>query len=148
MERLVLKNTGMAFGFLGISSMITSLFYPLSLSGYWLISSFCLMGMGILLYSYGQYRDSSPGNKNNGVWTQSLTTRGIWGWVLGMVLTAFYVALYWYPESLGYYPGQNSGLVALFDPLSIVLNGKAATEWFIYGTLYTFAIIAFGIKFI
>ena len=148
MNRLNLKNTGTGLGLAGMSLLITSLFYPLGQSGYWLLISFCLVSLGIFLYSYGQHHNSSPGNKNNNIWTQSITTRGFWGWVLGMVLTAFYIALYWYPESLGYHPGQNSGLVALFDPLSIVLNGNPATEWFLYGTLYTFAILAFGIKFI
>ena len=44
--------------------------------------------------------------------------------------------------------GDNKGLVALFDPLSKFLNGGPASQWFVYGTLYTLAILAFGIKFI
>jgi hypothetical protein len=28
-----------------------------------------------------------------------------------------------------------------FDPLSYILNGKAASQWFVYGTLYTIAIV-------
>jgi hypothetical protein len=29
--------------------------------------------------------------------------------------------------------GLNTGIVG-FDPLSFVLNGKAASQWFVYGT--------------
>ncbi|MCH4565653.1 hypothetical protein MKP05_21470, partial [Halomonas sp. EGI 63088] len=43
---------------------------------------------------------------------------------------------------------KNTGLVALFDPLSRFLNGNPASQWFVYGTLYTVAILAFGIKFL
>src|SRR5690606_7702841 len=42
----------------------------------------------------------------------------------------------------------NSGLVALFDPLSRLLNGGQASQWFVYGTLYTVAILIFGYKFL
>ncbi len=43
---------------------------------------------------------------------------------------------------------KNSGLINLFDPLSYTLKGTAASQWFVYGVLYTVAILAFGIKFI
>jgi len=36
----------------------------------------------------------------------------------------------------------------LFDPLSKLLSGRPASQWFVYGTLYTIGVIAFGIKFI
>ncbi len=39
-------------------------------------------------------------------------------------------------------------MVAFFDPLSYLLNGHAASQWFVYGTLYTMAILGFGYKFI
>ena len=42
----------------------------------------------------------------------------------------------------------NAGLVGLFDPLSQLLSGRDASQWFVYGTLYTIAILAFGYKFI
>jgi hypothetical protein len=37
---------------------------------------------------------------------------------------------------------------AFFDPFSYILNGKAASQWFVYGTLYTIAILGLGYKFI
>jgi polyferredoxin len=83
------------------------------------------------------------------VFTSSLTNAGLWGWALGIVLTGFYVALYWFPETLGFVKnGNNTGIVALFDPLKRLLTGhNSDSQWFVYGTLYTVAILSMGIKF-
>ena len=57
--------------------------------------------------------------------------------------------LYFYPHLLGLKSeGENTGIISLFDPLSKLLSGNPASQWFVYGTLYTVAILAFGIKFI
>jgi hypothetical protein len=91
------------------------------------------------------------GIKNNGVWIKSLSSRGALAWVSGIVLTGFYIILYWFPQYLGLAAAEgatNTGLVALFDPLSQVLAGKVASQWFVYGTLYKVAILALGFKFI
>jgi polyferredoxin len=69
--------------------------------------------------------------------------------VLGIVLTGFYIILYFYPQYLGLnQEGSNSGLIALFDPLSRALSGNPASQWFVYGTLYTMAIVFFGVKYL
>ncbi len=108
-----------------------------------------LIGSGVLVYTYYLYVGTLPGIKNNGVWFSSISSTGILAWIAGVVLTLFYVALYWYPHWLGLRSdGKSTGLVALFDPLSVLLNGKAATQWFVYGTLYTFSILIFGVKYI
>ena len=78
-----------------------------------------------------------------------MSSRGYLAWVAGLVLTGFYIILYFYPEFIGLVQdGDNTGLVALFDPLSKLLSGNPASQWFVYGTLYTIAILAFGIKFL
>ncbi len=115
----------------------------------WLLASIALILVGVIGYSRASYK-SLPGIHNNGVFFKSMSGRGVWAWSLGVVLTALYVFLYWLPGYLGL--GQdgagNTGLVGFFDPLSYFLNGHAATQWFVYGTLYTLAILAFGYKFI
>ena len=109
-----------------------------------------LMIMGTVIYARRIYLSQPEGIKNNGVWFSSLANRGIVGWSMGILLTAFYVLLYWYPQYIGL--GQNgkanTGLVALFDPLSMLLKGTAASQWFVYGTLYTIAILTLGYKYI
>ena len=100
------------------------------------------------MYAVGTYRHIPAGIKNNGVYFNSLTNRGALGWLLGIVLTGFYVLLYWFPELLGQSKSGNTGIVALFDPLSMFFKGQAATQWFVYGTLYTLIILALGVKFL
>lgn len=106
--------------------------------------------LGTLVYAWGTYRHTGPGIKNNNVWFQSMTNRGLWAWMTAIILTTFYVLLYWFPQYLGLGAdgAANRGMVALFDPLSYALGGKAASQWFMYGVLYTLAIWVMGIKFI
>lgn len=115
----------------------------------WLSLALISITSGIVLYSYGYYNDKSAGIKNDGVWLRSLTSRGLYAWILGICITGFYIILYFFPQYLGLrYQGSNTGLIALFDPLSRLLSGNPASQWFVYGTLYTLSILAFGVKFI
>lgn len=105
------------------------------------LSALGLTTAGVVIFIREEYHNRPEGIKNNGAWFRSLTARGIWGWLLGVVITGFYVCLYWFPEYLG-------GLIQLFDPLSHLLRGTAANHWFVYGTLYTGAVLLMGVKFI
>ncbi len=93
---------------------------------------------GALLYILPQKRQM-PGIKNNGVFHDPATNRGWIGIVVGGFLIGFYVVLYFYPEYL-------TNWVLMFDPLSRLLNGGPASQWFVYGTLYTLAIVVMGIR--
>jgi polyferredoxin len=117
--------------------------------GLWLITSLSMITLGISWYAYETYKNLPEGIKNNGIWFKSLSNRGIVGWIVAILLTGFYVVLYFYPYYLGLRDqADNTGIIALFDPLSQLLSGRPASQWFVYGTLYTVAIFAFGIKFI
>ncbi|WP_224485198.1 4Fe-4S binding protein [Robertkochia aurantiaca] len=115
----------------------------------WLTISLSALATGILLFSYREYQGKSKGIKNDGVWFKSISSRGLWAWLSGIALTGFYIVLYFFPQYLGLNPdGENTGVISLFDPLSKVLSGNPASQWFVYGVLYTIAILAFGIKFL
>ena len=104
---------------------------------------------GVVWFSVAAYAQKHKGIKNDGVMFKSISSRGLWGWVAGILLTGFYIVLYFYPQYLGLVKeGDNTGVIALFDPLSKLLSGNPASQWFVYGTLYTVAILAFGIKFL
>ena len=122
-------------------SLNQSIFLALALGGIF---------FGTVIYGYQTYMKIPSGIKNNGIYFKSLTNKGAFGWITGIVITGFYVCLYWFPQyvGLGLDGEANSGLVALFDPLSQMLKGAAASQWFMYGTLYTLFIVALGIKFI
>ena len=126
--------------FLGVNQLNKAPFLWLSL---------LLMGGGTILYAWRHYHGLPEGIKNNGVWFGAFTNRGLWAFVASIFITLFYILLYRYPYLLGLNSaGQNTGLVAFFDPLSMAIKGKPSSEWFVYGTLYTIAILLFGIKFI
>ncbi len=123
-------------------SLDASIFLPLSMFS-------ILVGTGI--YGYRSYIKVPAGIKNNSIYFNSLINKGALGWLVGIILTGFYIFLYKFPVYLGYQAGAdgaNAGLVALFDPLSQWISGKNASQWFVYGTLYTLVILALGIKFI
>ncbi|MBK9107090.1 MAG: 4Fe-4S binding protein [Saprospiraceae bacterium] len=107
-----------------------------------------LFATSITGFAYHQYREQSEGVKNNGVWFGSLTSRGLLAWATALGLTAFYCLLYWWPEYLGLNASGNTGLIALFDPLSMLLKKQAASQWFVYGVFYTLCILCFGYKFL
>ncbi|WP_373549344.1 4Fe-4S binding protein [Haliscomenobacter sp.] len=96
---------------------------------------------GVVIFVREEYLNRPEGIKNNGLWFRSLSSRGVWGWLTGIVITGFYVCLYWFPQYL-------KGLVELFDPLSHWLRGTKSNQWFVYGTLYTVAVLWMGIKFL
>jgi polyferredoxin len=100
-----------------------------------------LMAAGILINTYGLYGGHTKGIKNNYVWFNTLSSRGLLGWVAGIVLTIFYIQLYWFSDSM-------EGLIRMFDPLAYLITGDEASQWFLYGTVYTFLILFLGIKFI
>jgi len=115
----------------------------------WLFIALSSIMGGTIWYAKASYGHKVKGIKNDGVWFKSLSSLGLFGWLAGVAMTGFYIVLYFYPEYLGLAKsGNNSGVIALFDPLSRILSGNPASQWFVYGTLYTLAILAFGIKFI
>ncbi|MCC7439624.1 MAG: 4Fe-4S binding protein [Armatimonadetes bacterium] len=102
------------------------------------VSMALLIGGG-LLYIVKQYGGGIAGIKNNGITFSSSTARGSVGWMLAIVITGFYVLLYWFPETL-------EGLIRMMDPLSYTLRGQPSDQWFMYGTFYTLAIVVMGYR--
>jgi Pyruvate/2-oxoacid:ferredoxin oxidoreductase delta subunit len=107
------------------------------------------LGVGVL-----PYLGTTPGIKNDGIFHSAAKARGWSGWLLGVLITAFYCAVYWFPQYL-------SGLINLVSPLYTTLTGKAAEvatfesvrnagwdprQWFLYGLLYTLAVAIMGAR--
>ncbi len=145
-----LQKIGTIIGMSGMLVLLLALFnIDFPSKGLWLTISLLAIAGGILVFSKGAYGNTLEGIKNHGVWFKSMSNRGYLAWISGIALTGFYVILYFFPQYLGLVDnGANKGLISLFDPLSMFLSGNPASQWFVYGTLYTVAILAFGIKFI
>lgn len=68
-------------------------------------------------------------------------TKGL-GWiglVTGMFLIGFYILLYFFPEYI-------TNWTLMLDPISLSLSGYAASQWFLYGFLYTAVMLIMGIR--
>ncbi|WP_163378785.1 4Fe-4S binding protein [Cyclobacterium sp. SYSU L10401] len=95
--------------------------------------------LGGLLYIFPLYRNVPAGIKHDGIYFSAMKARGWLGIITGTYLIGFYVILYWYPEYL-------ANLVIMVDPLSYLLSGNPASQWFLYGLIYTLAILVMGIR--
>ena len=147
----VTQRIGTAIGLGGLFILLLAAFkVSLQPQGLWLTIGLVTIAIGVFLFTRGTYEGKLEGIKNHGVFIKSISSRGLWGWIAALFLTAFYIILYFKPEFLGLgqaADGTNTGLVGLFDPLSQLLAGRDASQWFVYGVLYTLAIFAFGYKF-
>ncbi len=114
----------------------------------YILHTLSYISAGFILYCLSLYWGKPAGIKNDGVWFKSVSSRKWLAWLLACMLTVFYCILYWYPAYLGFDVKGNTGFIAFFDPLSYYIKNQPASQWFVYGLLYTWAIFFFGIKFI
>ncbi len=80
-----------------------------------------------------------PGIKNNHIYQTSSTGRGWVAYVTFGWLVGFYILLYFFPDYI-------ISWVYPVDPLSQVLSGNMASQWFLYGTMYTSVMLVMGAK--
>lgn len=137
-----LKVVAYVLALLGFSVMASAWlgWLPSGKNDFYLTAMMLPLTLSIAIFSYAQYKSHPAGIKNNYVWNSTLSGRGILGWSVGILLTLFYIQLYW---------GDNPfpKFIELFDSLSFLFRNKAADKWFLYGTFYTFVILFLGIKF-
>lgn len=99
-----------------------------------------LFFLGGICYSIPYFK-AGAGIKNDGIMRSPISNKGAVAWGIAMLMTGFYIILYWFPYYL-------DGLIRMMDPLSIVLRGRVADQWFLYGAFYTLAVLIMGIRFI
>ena len=125
---------------LGLLALVVSMVGS-PLTGTWsgILLSFGLVSLGTMGYSWFGYKDTAAGIKHDNIMFSAAMHRGIIGWTLGIFITGFYTILYWYPEYL-------DRAIYMVDPLARSLAGQPADQWFLYGFMYTLAILVFGIR--
>lgn len=141
-DTTLVQKVGLAL--VGVSALMLLLaFFNTELLQAWqLLTAFVVsLAAGTALFVYGEYSHSPAGIKNNGVMFRGISSRGIIAWVLGIVFTGFYIILYFYPDYL-------KGLIQMFSPLSQLMRGAAADQWFVYGSFYTIAVVFMGAKYL
>jgi polyferredoxin len=97
--------------------------------------------LGSLLYILPQVRLAGPpGIKNNQVFHNALNNRGWIGILTGILLILFYILLYFFPAFI-------TNWIIIVDPLQKLINPSAtSSQWFLYGFLYTFAVVVMGVR--
>jgi len=132
---LTIFSTGMLFFLISFTSVTE--FSPVL----FFILAVLLPVSGALIFFFAQMKGTLPGVKKNGIQFMSATNRGMLGWAAAVFLTGIYILIYWFPELL-------ENLIRIFDPLSYTINSHPADQWFLYGTLYTLAVLVMGVRMI
>ena len=96
-----------------------------------------LVSGGTVAWAWYKFGRRPAGVQQNNLWLRASTARGAVAWVTGLVLTGFYVVLYWFPWLL-------ENLIRALDPFSQGLRHRPADQWFLYGTFYTTAVLVMG----
>ena len=98
-----------------------------------------LVVLGGVLFQFAGAGPAHTSLAHTGVFHSSLKNRGVLGILIGTYLIGFYVILYWFPAYL-------SPLVWMVEPIAQFLSGGPASQWFLYGLVYTLAIGVMGIR--
>ncbi len=107
----------------------------------WFLLTFGLGILGALMYIIPNlFLKPVPGIKNNGVYHNPFLNRGWGAYPVFIFLVGFYVLLYFFP----YYIINWTILVTPVK--SIFIKGEMASQWFLYGTLYTVSMLVMGIR--
>lgn len=112
----------LAYGF----NYVGSMFWPLVTLALGVIISF-------LVFFKDKSKEESPSRSASPINTAWL------GIIAGTYMIFFYVLLYWASE-------YTTSWTTMLNPLSNMLNGGDASQWFLYGLMYTFIVIVMGIR--
>ena len=111
----------------------------------WFYLGLALLSAGTLTWSWLKFGQQPAGVQHNNLWLRASTGRGAVAWVTGLVLTGFYVVLYWFSADDGHGQfGPLSHLIHALDGFSRALRARPADQWFLYGTFYTLAVLLMG----
>jgi ferredoxin-type protein NapH len=108
------------------------------------ISGVLLLIAGAIAYIYNTEMNKSSSMGNHYRWMRAFTNGQALCYIIAVVLTLFYVFLYWSDNIFGYHIFEP--LFRVMDPLSYALRGEPTPWWFFYGTVYTFAILITGFR--
>lgn len=106
---------------------------------FWPLMTAAIMGLIIwLVFSYENSKERKPARSASPAYGLNTAWLGI---IAGTYLIGFYILLYWAPEHI-------TPWMRMSDPLSQALNGGNASQWFVYGMLYTVIVLVMGVKMI
>jgi len=133
---------GLKFGWRGAflgAGILGTLAYGISYMGgsvLWPIITLVVAGIiTALVFFFEKQVNRNPAK------SASPTITGWLGVFTGIYLIGFYILLYWNPEYI-------TGWVLISDPWSKMLSGNEASQWFLYGMLYSIIVCVMGVRMI
>ncbi len=147
-EQPGIKNNGIYHSGLtkGLSLNVRTVFLSLAILGtliwgffklqnlFWpLVTVFIIIVMTYIVF-YQQGSRSNPAQRK-----ASVDVSGKMGLFAGSYLILFYVLLYWAPSYI-------NNWVVMVNPISKFLSGNDASQWFLYGLMYTVIVFVMGIR--
>jgi ferredoxin-type protein NapH len=104
-----------------------------------------LLSAGTLGWAWYTFGRQPAGVLQDNLWLRASSSRGAVAWLTAVVLTGFYVVLYWFSNDDGQGNfGPLNQLIHALDPFSQWLRHKPSDQWFLYGTFYTLAVLLMG----
>lgn len=128
-----LRGAFLAATIVGI--LVFGMFY---LGGGWLWSLITALVAGFIIWRV-MYKEKSKELQPARSASPSIT--GWLGVLTGILLIGFYLLLYWAPQHI-------TAWMRIVDPVSKTLSGNEASQWFLYGLLYTIVVMVMGIRMI
>ena len=110
-------------------------------TGLFFVLTFILAFIGAMIFILPKFWDGLPGIKHDRIFKTSLNSQGVIGILMGSFLILFYVVLYFFPVYIVEW-------VSISEVASLGLFGREASQWFLYGFLYTFAVLVMGLRFL
>jgi len=103
--------------------------------------TFILGIIGSILFIIPKFFEGTARIKHNNIFKDPMSARGWLGILFGTFLILFYILLYFYPVYIVEW-------ILLSDVASQAIFGREASQWFLYGFLYTIAVVVMGLRFL
>jgi polyferredoxin len=111
-------------------------FYYLNKDLFWpLVTALIILGITTLVFFSEGHVNKTPAK------SASPNVPAWLGLFAGFYFIGFYVLLYWAPQHV-------NGWVDMVNPVSQSLSGNEASQWFLYGLMYTVIVLVMGIRMI
>ena len=122
--------------FLGLTTVGTLVWGYMYMGGQYFWPLVTAVVAGLITYLVF-YKDKSKGLEPQR--SASPMHTGWLGVIAGVYLIGFYILLYWAPSYI-------NNWVTMVNPVSKMLSGGEASQWFLYGLMYTVIVIVMGIR--
>lgn len=126
-------NTKLIFLILGFTGILIYGFIKLQ-NAFWPLVTLLVAGLiTYFVFIRERSRTNNPQRSSAPIHT------GWLGLIAGIYLIGFYILLYWAPAYI-------NNWIVMVSPLSESLSGNPASNWFLYGLMYTVIVIVMGIR--